>query len=299
MEQNTPYQLHAKLERNDITLSEKTFLLACNPLTSFSFPSISFGEGRQSKVSALEIKTPLSVRKVIWKRSGIDKKLDRTEANVFALSLHPYRETLLRYGWHTPEILYHEVVEDEGEYRIFSYEELILAADVERMFKEGGTTHFERFSVIQKTIATLTNHHHGSLSTLHTYGHTFHLLPYGIDLKPANLVLDHKGKLHFVDFFGPKELTEEGDWKTYSTKLDSLSKENLRLVCATREGCILRMLKLCLQQLPENCDKNYYKNSFAECILHSSLSEEEKRYIMSQVENNFPLLAKIYKEKEV
>lgn len=292
-------KLHTQLERNDVQETEKLELIQRNPGVHFEIPSMKFGEGRQSRVSALEIKKGNTSRKVIWKRCGVEKKLQKEEAENLCKRLTPYREVLRIYGWNVPNIFYSEVVQQESDYVVFSYEELIEAIDTERMFKEVNTAHFERLAVFQKIITTLTNKEHEHLIKKEYFGRTFSQLPYGIDLKLANLILDAQGSLHFVDFFGPKGLTPQGTWETYSTKLDSLSQENLMVVCATREGCILRMLKLALRHLPHKDMTIVYFNHFKDIITHSPLPKDEKQYILQELENGFPLLTSVYEESKV
>ncbi len=292
-------KLHTQLERNDVRETEKLELIQRNPGVHFEIPSMKFGEGRQSRVSALEIKKGSTSRKVIWKRCGVEKKLLKNEAENLCEHLNPYREVLRAYGWNVPNIFYSEVVQQESDYVVFSYEELIEAIDTERMFKEISTAHFERLAVLQKIITTLTNKEHEHLVKKEYFGRTFSQLPYGIDLKLANLILDKQGSLHFVDFFGPKGLTPQGTWETYSTKLDSLSQEKLLVVCATREGCILRMLKLALRHLPHKDMTIVYFNHFKDIITHSPLPEDEKQYILQELENGFPLLTSVYEESKV
>lgn len=296
---NPEYTLHAKLERNDIRDEEKLILIKNNPSVRFQTPSITFGEGRQSRVSALEIIKEDSVRRVIWKRCGVEKGLTKEESEQLCSRLLPYRETLKYYGWNVPNIFYSEVAPQKREYVIFSYEELIEAVDTERLFKDSATAHFERLAVLQKIITTLTNNQHQNLKQKNYAHRQFSQLPYGIDLKLANLILDKNGELYFVDFFGPKEMTENNTWRTYTTKLDSLSQENLAIVCATREGCILRMLKLALRHIPEKKEFATYTRHFVDIISLSSLPETEKEYILKELKGNFPLLSTVYDENKV
>lgn len=293
------YKLHTQLERNDVREEEKLKLLERSPNISYRIPNIKFGEGRQSRVSALEIVKKDTITKVIWKRCGVEKRLTKEESEKLCVCIAPYRETLKDFGWNVPEIFYSESVELGDESIIFSYEQLIEAVDTERMFKDENTAHFERFAVIQKIVQTLTNASHQKLER-EIYGeHTLSQLPYGIDLKLANLILDNKGQLHFVDFFGPKELEPDGSWKSYTTKLDSLSPDNLKIICATREGCILRMIRLALQYLPKDMKTEVYMSHFIDIIEFSSLPDEEKRLIVGEIKSGFSLLDKVYEEYKV
>lgn len=293
------YILHSKLERNDIRPEEKLALIDQNPTITYKTPHVQFGEGRQSRVSALEIHKNTSVTKVIWKRCGVDKGLTESESKELCSRISPYRTVLQEHGWNVPEIYYSQPVQLAKEHVIFSYEHLIESVDVERMFKDEGTAHFERLSVIQKMISTLTNRHHARLQE-EVYGdYILSSLPYGIDLKLANLILDHHGTLHFVDFFGPKEILPGGSWKSYTTKLDSLSEDRLKMVCATREGCILRMIKLALKNLPVTLSKETYFHHFLDSILLSDLPQREKDFIVQEITLNFPMLDKVYEEYRV
>ncbi len=297
---NPEYKLHAQLERNDIREEEKLELLKRNPNVHSETPSIIFGEGRQSRVSALEVIKNGSSSKVIWKRCGVDKGLTIQEAQELCARIQPYRETLKECGWNVPEVLYSEPISlTPKDAVIFSYEQLIEAIDTERMFKETDTAHFERLSVLQKIVQILTNSSHQNLEQITYLERSFSQLPYGIDLKLANLILDKNGCLYFVDFFGPKELNNDYTWKTYNSKLDSLSEENLSLVCATREGCILRMLKLALRNLPNTEDIPMYMGHFKDIITYSSLPQKEKGVIIEELEGGFPLLDKVYEEYKV
>ena len=293
------FTLHTRLERNDIREEEKLKLIEQNPNIQYRAPNIKFGEGRQSRVSALEIVKKDTVTKVIWKRCGIDKRLTESECQELCSRISPYREILKSFGWNVPEVYYSEPVQLENEYVIFSYEQLIEAVDVERMFKDEHTAHFERLAVLQKIIQIITNNFHQKLELKRFGDYELTLLPYGIDLKLANLILDHQGTLHFVDFFGPKELKEGGSWKSYTAKLDSLSQDNLKIICATREGCILRMVKLALKNLPDTTNKELYLNHFLDIILLSELPRREKDFIVNEIKNDFPMLDKVYEEYRV
>lgn len=293
------FSLHTQLERNDIRVEEKLKLVESNPGIIFNTPCITFGEGRQSRVSALEIVKANMVTKVIWKRCGVEKKLTQEESESLCRHILPYRENLKAFGWNVPEVFYSESVCLTNEHVVFSYEQLIESVDVERMYKDEKTAHFERLSVLQKIIHILTNSHHQNLDKKKYGNYMLSYLPYGIDLKLANLILDAKGKLFFVDFFGPKELQKDGSWKNYLTKLDSLSEENLKVICATREGSILRMVKLALQYLPKNIEVDVYKKHFIDIISSSSLPDEEKETVLNEIENNFPLLGMVYEEYRV
>ncbi len=294
------FKLHSTLERNDVRVEEKLLLVKDNPAVVFTLPKMTFGEGRQSRVSALEIrKLDGTIRKVIWKRCGVSKSLTHDEATELCSRVSPYREVLKSYGWEVPQVYHSEPVVLDGESLIFSYEQLISVYDAERMFKDSNTMHFERFAVIKKVLQVLLNDKHQKLERKSLMGTELSVLPYGIDLKLGNCILDGAGVLYFIDFFGPKELTDSLEWKSYSTKLDSLSSESLKVICATREGCILRMLRLSLSYLPDHSQSDFYRKSFVEMIFTCDLPQIEKDFILNQIAADFPLLDIIYEEKKV
>jgi hypothetical protein len=141
-------------------------------------------------------------------------------------------------------LFFSEVEKLNEEFQIFSYEEFIEGGDAEHMVADPEQPNFRKWYLIEKVFRLLYSYPQAQLTRGSLLGRDLTFLPHGLDLKLANLVLDPDGQLFFVDLFGPKELDAEGGWLTYSTKLDSLPPENLRVVTATREGAILRFWRL-------------------------------------------------------
>jgi hypothetical protein len=125
-------------------------------------------------------------------------------------------------------------------------------------------------------------------------------LPHGIDLKPANLV--RSGPIvYLVDIFGPKEITAEGVWKTYNPKLDGLSHQNLLAVCATREGAIIRLIRLAAQSWVSSgsIKADQLWGQLTPVLDQSGIPPHERDFILAEIDNDFPWMNELYSESLV
>lgn len=264
-------------------------------------PSHGISEGRQSRVSVLEYKADDQPRQVLWKRMGAGKGLSIEESSDLYSRLAPYKKKLETCGWTVPTLYYATPIEIDDETQIFSYEELITGGDGEFMVANREEPNFKKWFIIRSVLQTLANYPKQSLRRKIIAEQDVTLLPHGLDLKLANVVLNEQGKLYFVDLFGPKELTENGRWLNYMPKLDSLPEENLMAVTATREGAILRFYRLAEQLWSQNCDmkSEIIRIGFREILANLNFPEQEKKFINSQLDANFSWLDKIYSEQQV
>jgi hypothetical protein len=131
-------------------------------------------------------------------------------------------------------------------------------------------------------------------------GQTLTALPHGLDLEPANLVLEAgSNDLYFVDLFVPKELNDLGAWLIYSTKLDSLAPDALRAVTATREGAILRFWRLAEQHWRNGDEAQQLRAEFLAQLRRVGLPDEELRFIQSEIEGGYPWLDLVDREGQV
>lgn len=264
-------------------------------------PSHGISEGRQSRVSVLEYKVDDQPHQVLWKRMGAGKGLSLKEASSLYDRLTPYKKELETYGWTIPTLYYAKPIEINSETQIFSYEELITGGDGEFMVANREEPNFKKWFIVRSVLKTLANYPEQSLHRKMIAGQDVTLLPHGLDLKLANVVLNEQGKLYFVDLFGPKELSPDGHWLSYTPKLDSLPEENLMAVTATREGAILRFYRLAEKLWSQNCDMKQEKirAGFREMLEDLTLPETERKFINSQIDSNFSWLDKIYSEQQV
>lgn len=284
------------------TEKELAILKNQEPLIDFKVvPNRGISEGRQSKVSILEYEINGQPRQVLWKRMAAGKRLSLEEAADLHGRITPYKKELETYGWTIPILYYTKPIEIENEAQIFSYEELITGGDGEFMVANKEEPNFKKWFIIRSVLKTLANYPEQSLHRTMIAGQNVSLLPHGLDLKLANLVLNEQGKLYFVDLFVPKELTQDGRWLSYTPKLDSLPEENLMAVTATREGAILRFYRLAEQLWSQNCDmeSETIRIGFREILDALNLPESEKKFINSQLDSNFSWLDKIYSEQQV
>lgn len=272
------------------------------PLVDFKVvPYQGISEGRQSKVSVLEYQVERQPRRVLWKRMGAGKGLAPELAADLHYHLRPYRTNLEQYGWNIPIIFYTQPVALEQESQIFSYEELITGGDGEFMVANREEPNFRKWYLLRTVVETLAGYPPIALKRQSVAGQTVTRLPHGLDLKLANLVLNEAGKLYFVDLFGPKELTVDGRWLSYTEKLETLPQENLLAVTATREGALLRFYRLAEKLWQERCgmDIAVLRQGFREMLRATALPETELHFIIRQLENNFPWLDEIYSERQV
>lgn len=294
------FKLHAGLFKPKE--GELKIRLQHEPLVDFEIvPYKGISEGRQSRISVLEYLVEGKKRRVVWKRMGAGKNLTKEEAQVFHQRINPYRQELKQAGWNLPLIYYTDSVNNGNEYQIFSYEELIPGGDGEFMVANPEEPNFRKYFLMRAVLETLAGYSEKSLRRQTIADREVTLMPHGLDLKLANVVLNEAGRLFFVDLFGPKELDQNGRWLTYSRKLDSLPEENLLAVCAAREGAILRFYRLAekLWTQTRGIDLQKLRSDFIKMLVSTKLPKEETTFIANEISTGFPWLDRVYSENQV
>jgi hypothetical protein len=258
--------------------------------------------GRQSRVSLLAYDYDGREHHVVWKRMGAGKGLAEDEASDLWKRLHPYREKLTARGWNVPLLYYSDVVEaGDGESQIFSYEQFIEGGDAAQMLKDPAQPNFRKWFFVEEVLRTLYRYESDLLVRGEVAGRTVSLLPDGLDLKAANFVLEKdSNELYFVDLFGPKELTEDRRWANYSPKIDTLPAENLRAICATREGIILRFWRLAVWLWSDGDDRGReLTREFLDRLEAIEPPAEEFDLINEEIRSDCPWMDSLYKEHHV
>lgn len=257
--------------------------------------------GRQSRVSVLEYGRGQETYKVLWKRMAAGKGLTEEEATLLNARLEPYREDLMRSGWNVPKLFHHRVSSLQGESQIFSYEEYIPGGDGEKMLQDSTQPNFRKWFLVEEVARTLAAYDPAKLSRTELAGKTVTKLPHGLDLKLANVVLSGADDtLYFVDLFGPKEIAEDGKWRTFSPKLDGLEPDALMAVTASREGSILRCWRLAENNWNNGYqDVNVLRADFLAHLDAVGLPREEFGFIRQEIESGYPWLDAIYQERKV
>jgi hypothetical protein len=292
---------------SDLTPAEERFAAEKEPITGtgkslrlIDAPGMS--QGRQSRVSVLAYNRDHEERRVVWKRMGAGKSLTESEAREMWKRLDHYRAKLINVGWQVPRLLYSAVVPvASNECQIFSYEHYIHGGDAEVMLRNPDQPNFRKWYLVDEILRTLYAYPEGSLKRDVVAGRKVSLLPDGLDLKAANFVLeDGTDQLYFIDLFGPKELTSDGRWMIYTPKIDTLPAENLRAVCATREGTILRFWRLArrLWKL-EKKDRIPLTEEFLDHFTRLDPPEEELAFVTGEIESNCPWMDSLYKEHHI
>jgi hypothetical protein len=297
------------IEQKDVvpvlTEAEERFAAEREPGTGTNLRFVQaegISKGRQSRVSVLAYGQGSRERRVVWKRMGAGKGLDVEEAELMWQRLAHYREKLIAVGWRVPKLLYSAVVPiSQDEVQIFSYEEYIRGGDAEVMLKDPEQPNFRKWYFVDKVLRTLYSYPPDSLRREEVAGRTVSLLPDGLDLKAANFVLEEgTDDLFFIDLFGPKELTDDGQWRVYSQKIDPLPADNLRAVCATREGSLLRFWRLARRLWkPDKRERIAITEEFLDHVAAIEPPPEELAFIREEIENGCRWMEQLYEERQI
>lgn len=294
------FQAHAELFSP--TATEVKILKEHEEKVSFILvPYEGISKGHQARVSLLEYRVFHEPHFVIWKRMGAGKGLTDKETSRMGARLGSYRKSVEAYGWKTPRPFWSGFVVVGGEAEIFSYEEFIRGGDGEKMFENPDEPNFKKWFLLRKVAELLAAYPQQSVKRESVLHREMTLLPHGIDLKPANIVLNERGDLYLVDLFGPKEIAANGDWVSYSEKLESLSPEKLTAVCATREGALLRFYRLAekMWQKATLDNANGLRSGFKEILISLALPKKELDFIAAEVDSGFRWLDEIYREVDM
>jgi hypothetical protein len=260
-------------------------------------PGISVG--RQSRVQVLEFKFANNTEQILWKNMGVGKGLTEDEAQRLHTQLRTYRRSLRNHGWNVPKLFHTHLARVGDEWLIMSYEQFIPGGDSDHTVADPGIPNYRKWFLLRTIIETLGEYPPDSLSRKSVSGRKLTMLPHGLDLKLANLV-ESEDQVWFVDLFGPKEMVN-GAWVFYSPKLDSLDKDRLMAVCATREGAILRLFRLAEPSWTGSgsIGLTALRDNFEDILEQSGLPEEEITFIMSEVQGGFPWLDQLYEERAI
>lgn len=264
-------------------------------------------QGRQSRVSVLtyggnDSGSGDSERFVIWKRMGDGKRLSSDEAHLMWNQLELYKAELESCGWVVPRLLYSEVVRvSEVENQIFSYEQFVPGGDGDMMLSDPREPNFRKWYLVSEVLRTLFRYPEERLNRGVVAGREVTCLPHGIDLKAANIVLEQDSdQLYFIDLFGPKNLDADGRWVVHSPKIDPLPAENLRAVCATREGSVLRFWRLARRLWePQHSERDKLTDELLERLDALGCPSNELDFIAKEIKAGFPWLTALYSEREV
>jgi hypothetical protein len=250
--------------------------------------------GLQSRVELMDL-PGIPEGLVLLKRMGVDKGLTRDEASALQERLAPYREDLCVNGWNVPDLYATRLAATGKEWQIWSYEQYVPGQDMARLLESDGSQALARYAV-RHVVDTLAGYNPSSLQSLTVDGQKLTLLPHGIDLQPANVVIADQGQVCTIDIFAPKEVDEYGNFVTYNPKLDEVSPYTLKIACATREGAILRFLRKTQKLWATNgLSADDFIEDSDEMLAMSELSADEAKFIIADMDAGYPLLDAAYK----
>jgi hypothetical protein len=296
--------LHAAdLTEVGLTETERRFLAESEPAARLRPVEVGgMSQGRQSRVSVLAYGEDDEQHYVVWKRMGAGKYLTRDEATKMWERLGRYKGALDSLGWVTPA-QYHSTVVDVShtESQIFSYEQFVPGGDGDAMLADPDQPNLRKWHFVTEVLRVLYSYPAHCLDRKRIAGRTLTALPVGMDVKAANFVLERgSNRLYFIDLFGPKELDRKGRWLLYSPKIDTLPEENLRAVCATREGCVLRFWRLARRLWePDRERRQSLTEGFFNQLLALDPPRDEVALIREEIDARFPWLTQLYSEREV
>ena len=272
-----------------------------------------FSQGRQSRVSVIQFKVGDGYEPIVWKRMAAGKQLTEEEAVDLEPRIRTYRRSLRDHKWNVPKINHSHPLYVDNEWQIWSYDQYIEGGDGDFLIKNPDVPNYQKWHVLRTIIETLADYPTESLFRWKVKeGKTLTGLIHGIDLKLANIV-SNRNMVWFVDLFGPKEVewtpvaiqgensTFTPSWVTYNTKLDSLNSQDLLILCATREGAILRLYRLAEQLWLKTgaSDLSDLRANFFKILKQVYLPLGEQELIRKEIESDYEWLNSIYSEYHI
>lgn len=267
-------------------------------------PGIS--KGRQSFVQVLSFRFSHGEELVVWKRMGSGKGLSRGSTQSMLEQLRPYRRSLRNHGWNVPKIFHSHLSQEDDDHFVSSFDQYIRGGDCDHLIRNSQVPAYAKWHVIRTVIETLAEYDTESIFRTELDDGVYTCLPHGLDLKLANLVSDGT-QVWFVDLFAPKLLLGREDSHTsarfaiYDSHLDTLAENSLFKVTATREGAILRLLRLAELSWVGTGDitSEEFCHVALQILEESLLPRDEKRRVADEFDCKFAWLKSIYSEKLV
>jgi len=260
-----------------------------DPVKPYLMHSSSTEPGTQSAVDLITLPDfPAGTEAVLLKRMAAGRGLSHHEARTLRDALGPYQESLRAAGWNIPQLYASHIVQVENEWQIWAYEEYIRGANLAAILRHGSNG-LARYA-ISRVLATISSYE----PTRHIShaDQTLTLLPHGVDLQPTNIVMASTGAFYMIDTFGPKSTTENGELTSYNPQLDSASPRALTIVCATREGALLRFFRKteALWPTPED-----FVDEAEEALAFADIPTDEAQLVIADMAAGYELLDEAYR----
>jgi hypothetical protein len=249
--------------------------------------------GTQSQIGLIDL--PGVPDETLLKRMGVNKGLGHDEALRLQGDLITYREQLTAAGWNIPPLHDSVLAKVTDEWQIWEFEQFITGTNASALLRLGRSNTMKRY-VMKQALRTMSQYIGSELPDSELYGRPLTTLPHGVDLKPANIVIDNLGVMWMVDTFGPKAIDEHGSFVSYNSKLDTLPMNALKAICATRQGAVLRFLRKTQEQWLSSGSSN--EEEFIEdvdyALAFTPLPAHETDDIIVEINNGYPWLNAVY-----
>ena len=246
---------------------------------------------RQGSQSVVSVRGRRSGARVL-KRAALGRGLTLGEAQAAVDNLSIYRNELRLGNWNLPNETESRIIDDGKGIEVWIIEQFVSGGDLASLtFRDRRAQ--KAIGQIVGTVGQVVSR--TSMMAIDTVT-TLSIMPYGVDLKPRNIVCHPgTGVAWLVDTFPPLNFAESGSFAFYTPKVHKFSQEMLVAVCASHEGSLLRFWRLLERQWElEASALLAARKMFREILLKSAIRPSSIETILFQIDAGYPLLDSYY-----
>lgn len=232
----------------------------------------------------------------LLKRVGVRRGLGRAECLAIADGYLEYRQALARETtWQMPllaEVVAHH---SEHEWHLLLVEQYVRGESLSAFLASARHSADYRHPALAAVVHNVFSHPETD-HVISVNGYPLRLVAQGIDLKPSNVVIATTGSPYLVDQFPPLLLDDDGAVRFRWERLHSFSEEKLKTLCFTKAGAMTRLLRL-LQLGARGADESErLTREFVDAVQAAGPQLTDWCFLQSEVQANFPTLARLYAE---
>ncbi|MCZ2836772.1 hypothetical protein [Modestobacter sp. VKM Ac-2985] len=230
----------------------------------------------------------------LLKRVGVRRGLSRAECLAIGDGYLEYRHALARQTtWQMPRLA--EVVAHGGdqEWHLLLIEQYVRGESLSAFL--GSTRHSAEYR--QAALAAVLRNvlsHPETNRAISVNGHRLRLVGQGVDLKPSNVVVATIGSPYLVDQFPPLLLDGSGAVRFRWERLHTFSEEKLKILCFTKAGAMLRLLRLLQLSARSVEEAARLTRGFLATVQAVGPRQTDWRFLWQEVQANFPTLRRLY-----